>query len=140
MMIIDNGVIREMTDDEISGLLGICLDDLKAQAVTRVNSEAGSARAKYITVIPGQEQTYAIKAAEAAAYDGNPTGSYPYLTAEAAAVGTTVAELAAEVNATATAWTAINAEIEAKRRGATVAILAATAATEVQALTVIDWP
>lgn len=86
--------------------------------ISRVNQEAGAARRAFITDVPGQEGTYMAKSAEAKAYQTDPNGNYPYLTAEASHTGKTVEQIAALVNATADAWTLINAQIEGIRRGA----------------------
>lgn len=116
------------------------LANAKAAAAARINTEAGAARAKYITVTAGQEATYLDKEREAAVYAGNPGGSYPYLAAEATATGTTVAAVADLVNATAAQWRGLNAQIEGKRRGALVAIEAAPDVAAVNAVFPIAWP
>ena len=116
------------------------LEAAKAAAVTRINAEAGAERAKRITVTIGQEGTYIEKGREAAAFVAGGSGTFPYLEAEAIATNSTVADVAALVNATAAAWVPINASIEGKRRGALVAVDAAQTDAEVEAIFPIAWP
>lgn len=122
------------------------LSTLQARAVAAINQSAGQARARYITVEPGQESTYRIKADEADAYvaASRPadTTPYPVLSAEAAARSMTVSALADEVRTTRDAWVQVAAQVEAERmRGKTnVAACsavdpAAPTAAETQAVT-----
>lgn len=119
------------------------LAEAKAAAVQRVNAAAGAARAAMITVIPGQDATYQIKEAEAkayaAAFEPDPA-DYPYLAAEAAALGLPLADLAATVAATALAWHRLNAAIEATRRGAITRIETAVSFASIDANFPINWP
>jgi hypothetical protein len=74
------------------------LSDYKEAAKDAIDRAAGRARARYITVAPGQEATYQAKAAEADAYvaAGRPsdTTPYPILTAEAQVRGISVSDTA----------------------------------------------
>ena len=58
-----------------------------------IDTAAGMARARYITIAPGQDATYAAKYADAAAYAaaGYPadTSNYPWIEAEASQTGLT---------------------------------------------------
>lgn len=136
----DAWVVRLKTVEELAGV--------QEDFLYRINKEAGDLRSKYITVIPGQEGTYLEKAKEATRYFETDPGSivptdYPYLSMEAAELGITVAELAAQVRATEQAWTLINASIEAKRRGAQQKVYNAIAVADGDALRAvfpIDWP
>ena len=110
---------------------------IKAHAA--IDAQAEAARAQFITAAPGQMGTYLNKQAEAAAYLADSAKPTPYLTAEAAATGTTVAALAALVHGTATAWLAVDVKIEAARRGAKVAASEATDAAGIWAATNINW-
>jgi hypothetical protein len=110
----------------------------RSQAVVAINQAAGTSRAKFITVIPGQEMTYAEKEREALAYLANPSpvpADYPMLVAEATATGVTLPELAAEVVQVAEDWRLVGSEIEGIRRGAIVAVQQATTTAEVDAVT-----
>lgn len=115
----------------------------KTLAVARINGEAGGARARYITVIPGQEGTYLDKATEAAAFlaDEAPTAErYPYLYAEAEATDAAVADVATLVNQTAQVWRQANARIEGLRKGAAKRVADALTLAEVTAVFPIAWP
>ena len=110
----------------------------RSQAIVAVNRAAGTCRAKYITVTPGQEMTYAEKEREALAYlaASSPVpADYPMLLAEATATGVTLPELAAEVVQVAEDWRFIGSEIEGIRRGAIVAVQQAKTTAEVDAVT-----
>ncbi|WP_431854356.1 hypothetical protein [Azospirillum sp.] len=116
------------------------LAQVQAEAVARINAEAGQKRARYITQAVGQEGTYVQKAAEARAFLAGGAGPFPYLAAEAEHTpDATVASIATLVAATETAWTAINAGIEGRRRGALVAVAAAGNVAAVAALFPIAW-
>ena len=114
------------------------LAQLRAAAIARVDAAAGAVRAKFITVVPGQEMTYLVKEQEARAYAGDPSG-FPFLAAEAAATGMTVEDVAALVIAQANAWRPIGAAIEGLRRGAAVAIAAATTPAAIAAAANVEW-
>lgn len=110
------------------------LPNAKAAAIARVNAEAGAFRASIATDIPFQSEVYASKRAEAERYAASGgTGRYPYLEAEAAATGVTLAAMAAEISTIAAAWTTASVQVEAARRGAIVAIEAATTLDEIAA-------
>lgn len=134
---------------------GVCL---RRQIVTPVTSErllaheadlhrqidasAGEFRRQFITDVPGQAETYVEKAAEAAAYAIDPNGAYPFLAAEAAALGVPLADVADEVAATAAAWRALAAAIEGRRRGAKKAVTEARIAGDwaaMNAASAIIW-
>lgn len=96
-----------------------------AEAEAASDAAAGAARARYITVAPGQEATYQIKEAQARAYLA--TGTIGgMMQAEADALGQTVAAVAATVVATADAWIQLATGIEALRIGGKAQVRAAT--------------
>ncbi|MBK4723568.1 hypothetical protein JJL56_32525 [Azospirillum sp. YIM DDC1] len=107
------------------------LADLKAAAVDLINARVGELRAAHITVTVGQSATYLEKQEEAARYAAGDSGPFTYLTAEAAATGTTLDAVAALVRATSGAWTAVNADLEGKRRAAVEAVKAADTTVQV---------
>ncbi|UKJ74469.1 hypothetical protein [Azospirillum brasilense] len=107
------------------------LADLKAAAVDLINARVGELRAQHITVTVGQSATYLEKQGEAAQHAAGESGPFPYLEAEAAATGLTLDNVAALVRATATAWTATNADLEGKRRAAVEAVKAAETPVQV---------
>jgi hypothetical protein len=105
------------------------LADYKSQAKDAIDQAAGRARARYITVAPGQEATYQAKAIEADAYvaAGRPadTAPYPILTAEAQARGVSVSQIADLVRTTRDQWAQLAAAIEGIRIGGKLAVDAA---------------
>jgi hypothetical protein len=119
----------QITDAEAESIRNLNkppLADYKAQAQDAIDQSAGRARARYITVAPGQEATYQAKSAEADAYvaAGRPadTSAYHILTAEAAARGVTVSAVADLVRATRDQWTQLAAAIEGIRIGGKLAV------------------
>ncbi|GAA4247811.1 hypothetical protein GBZ26_17240 [Azospirillum formosense] len=107
------------------------LADFKAAAVDLINRRVGELRAGHITVTVGQSATYLEKQDEAARHAAGAAGPFPYLSAEAHATGSILDDVATLVRATATAWTATNADLEGRRRGALVAVEAAQTPVEV---------
>lgn len=110
------------------------LGPLKEDFVAELNTQAGQARAKYITPIIGQDLTYQAKAEEAQAFiqAGRPTDAtaYPLLATEAPRRRMTVSDLADEVLATRQAWIQKAAQIEGARMGGKTALQAAATAEE----------
>lgn len=104
-------------------------DTRRAAAKTSIDTAAGTARSRYITVAVGQEGTYQLKADEAVAYiaAGYPddASAYPMLAAEAAARGMTLSALADEVAAARALWVQMAAQIEALRLAGKAAVDAA---------------
>ncbi len=110
----------------------VSLDDVKAAALSAIDAEAGAARARYITVAPGQEATYILKAQQAAAFKaGGYSGPVPGLVqAEMDATGATAQAAADDILAQEAAWAYKAAQIEsARRRGKVAAGNAADAAS-----------
>lgn len=114
------------------------------QLHANIDGAAGSARARYITVAPGQEATYLLKEQQARAYAGigyllAEVANYPYVQAEAMAInGTTptAAQYQAAANgiiAQADAWLVKGAQIERERIGGKRAVSVATTDAERQA-------
>ena len=109
------------------------LNSVKSAAHDAIDKAAGDARARYITVAPGQEVTYLAKEREARDFASGGTGPWPILEAEAAALGIAVADLAALVIQTADAWWPKAAAIEAARRAGKESVNAATSVAAVHA-------
>lgn len=110
----------------------LSLDQVKAVALAAIDAEAGVARARYITVAPGQEATYLMKAQQSAAFKaGGYAGAVPGLVqAEMDATGATAQQAADDILAQEAAWAFKAAQIEsARRRGKVAAGNAADAAT-----------
>lgn len=107
------------------------LDQVKTNALIGIDVEAGRARARYITVAPGQEATYILKAQQAAAFKaGGYVGAVPGLVqAEVDATGATAQQAADAILVQEAAWAVKAAQIEsARRRGKVAAGNAADAA------------
>lgn len=120
------------------------LDEAHALALCAIDVEAGAARARYITVAPGQEATYMCKESQARSYQaaGYPAAivaSYPMVDAEAHALygaAPTDAEIQAACDAIiaqADAWIATAAQIERARIGGKRAVSNATSVAEADA-------
>lgn len=87
---------------------------IKAALVT-IDAAAGAARLRYITDVPGQFATYALKLEQAKAFlDGGPV--LPFVQAEADAMGSTATEAAQFIVATAAGWQELAPIIEKARR------------------------
>jgi hypothetical protein len=100
------------------------LAQAQADAVYGIETAAGAARSRFITTTPGQAQVYALKLAEALAYQaaGAPAAkavdaahTYPLLSAQAAFASETIAAAATAVVTAHTNWVAAAAKIEAIR-------------------------
>jgi len=114
----------------------------QAAAIARVNDDCGRFRASLATDIPFQAGVYADKRDEAARYVSgvpNPV-DFPYLAAEAAATGVKLKAMIATINAISAQWTAVSVAVEARRRGAIVAIEAASTVEQVKAAVPQVWP
>lgn len=111
------------------------LDQVRAAAAAAIDAAAGAARARYITIAPGQEATYLIKAQQAREYrTAGYAGPVPALVqAEAAATGETAQVACDRILAEEAAWVAKAAEIESARRRGKVAVGAALDAAAVEA-------
>jgi hypothetical protein len=115
------------------------LDPIKAYWAAEVDKAAEVQRETLITGGSGQAMTYMAKNAEALGWLANNAYPTPFLSAEATAIGSTVAALAAEVRDAALAWQAAGSAIEAKRRKAKVDILAASNIGEIYAAKLVEW-
>jgi len=111
----------------------LTLDELQAAKNAEIDACAGAARARYITVAPGQEATYILKAQQAAAFKaGGYAGTVPGLVqAEIDATGATAQQAADDILAQEAAWAYKAAQIESARRRGKVAVGAATDAVGV---------
>jgi len=82
---------------------------------TDIDNAAEGARSAFITQGAGQALTYQRKLEEARAYQNNPAGDFPLLSASVGPDGANLAEVAATVIATSAAWSQLAAAIEAIR-------------------------
>lgn len=138
-----DGSWRVLDELAIAEALDAELQVARAAAITRINVEAGQRRAAYITVTTGQEVTYITKEREAKEYLAAETPSpadYPYLAAEAAALGVQLAALAVTVASTSAAWHEINVGIEAVRVSACDRVKKAADVAAVDSIFPVAWP
>lgn len=113
------------------------LAHIKAAALTSIDSAAGAARARYITVAPGQEATYLMKGQQARDYAAaGYSGPVPLMVAaEQAAAADVSAQAAADrIIDEEAAWLAKAAQIEQERRARKIAVAAAADAEAVAAI------
>lgn len=115
------------------------LSPLRVAMAMAIDAEAEQLRQSFLTPGAGQAMTYQRKEAEARAWSADSTVSTPFLSAEAPARGSTVAELAAEVIALADQWCVIGSAIEALRMGAKEAVKVAGTLGAVVAAAKVDW-
>jgi hypothetical protein len=110
------------------------IDAARTKAKADIDAAAGEARARHITVTPGQAETYFAKAAEARAYldAGSPVDleAWPWIAADAAAFGVSGATAANSILANRDAWTQLGAHIEEVRLRAKAAVNAASSPME----------
>lgn len=119
------------------------LAEVQAAALTAIDDAAGAARARYITVAPGQEATYMIKEAharafKAAGYPAAAVAGYLMVEAEAKAMSgdapsaEQIQAAADGIIAQADAWIAKAAQIEQVRIGGKRAVSNAASVTDVE--------
>lgn len=123
------------------------LEDKQEIAISFINKKAGSVRAQYITVTPGQDAVYLAKVDEATAYQeavaSSQTiqeGDYPHLSSE---VGITANDLNGVVSIILTKrneWLSASAVIESLRLNAIKSIDAATSEDQIFTALKINWP
>ncbi len=100
---------------------------LKSEAISVIDSAAGIARGRYITIAPGQEGTYLLKAKQAEAYKtAGYAGAVPGLVqAEVDATNETAQQAADTILAMELIWADKAAQIESARRRGKVSVEAA---------------
>lgn len=117
------------------------INRVRAELVSRIDSEAEMIRGRFITLGSGQSMVYAEKRREAEAYMADndiDLDEIPHLAAEAAMNEIPIAEQAQIVLTMAEQWRAISAAIEMKRLGAKKAVAEAQTLTALAAIT-WDW-
>ena len=122
----------------------ITLDTAQTAALSAIDAAAGAARARYITTVAGQAETYLRKEDQARAYKlaGYPSTStvaYPLVLAEAQAIygstptSTQIKAAADGIISQADDWMAKAMEIERVRRVGKIAVSSATSVAAVNA-------
>lgn len=94
------------------------LDRAKRELLNAVDSNAEQTRVKYITPGYGQAMVYMQKEQEALAYQQNPQGDFPLLSASVGIDGAGIGDVASLVLGTLASWRGIAAKIEAIRLSA----------------------
>jgi len=115
---------------------------VREQHLAKIDREAEATRGQYITLGSGQAMVYQQKLLEARLVTADPEiepNEIPHVVMEAMDEGVTVAAKAAEIIATADAWTFISAEIERRRLSAKRAVRAAQDLADVDAASIVDW-
>jgi len=106
-----------------------------AAAADVIDQAAGAARARYITIAPGQEMTYLVKYQDTLAYiaAGQPDDAtaFPWVNATATQKGIPPQEAAAELKTLGDAWNnVVGPGIEGRRDAAKAALTAITTNAE----------
>jgi hypothetical protein len=104
------------------------LDAAKLEGAGIIDAAAGAARLRYITDVPGQQDTYILKAEQAHAYLDNLNGTVPpFVQAESDATGMSPVDAANLIIAAEHEWCDIlGPAVERERRRGKVAVDAAT--------------
>lgn len=136
-MIVDGGVLRDITPPEIQAMEAERLTTLKQQVKAEIDEAATNARDKYRAA--NKDATYLNKSAELDRYiaAGRPDpvieSEFPYLYNEALETETTVTVTANLIEAARAIWVpAIDPVIEGKCRGGKVKVDAATTVAEAE--------
>lgn len=115
------------------------LEEVKQQALTDIDSVAGSTRLRYITDVPGQQAVYLVKLEQANQYLADPNSTVPYIQAEADALQTTLQIAAQQIVDRANLWNNIvGPQIEGIRRKNKLAVDAATTIDEVYSIKALN--
>lgn len=115
-------------------------DAIRAALHRKVDVEAGSIRAQFITDVPGQAQTYEKKEDEAKRWTtGGDAPQFPFLAAEASVRGVTIDQVQEEVLAQVAMLTPLAALIEAHRIAAKIAVTEAATVGAMVAAASVDW-
>jgi len=125
--------LEALTADDVD------IEPVKAFVCAKIDRAAEALRDSYITPGSGQALTYQYKAQEALAWQADHNAPTPFLAAEAAALGMTLADLVAEVLAQRDAWIAIGSTIEGARRKAKADVTAAGDFAALAAASAVDW-
>lgn len=137
---VDRGVLQVMgtTQERLDAAVAAYdpLPEIRARAAADIDAAAGAARARYITIAPGQEATYLLKAQQARDFQAaGHAGPVPSLVqAEADATGETAEAACERIRAEEAAWVAKAAQIEAVRRRGKIQVAAAADVAAVAAV------
>jgi hypothetical protein len=113
------------------------LQSAKQSAKNRIDIKAGDTRAKYITSVPGQAETYTAKYEDAKQFAaaGYPldTTNYPWVKADSEAYGITPKQAADNIIMLRNAWTNIGTTVEKIRLAGKTQVELATTVEQINA-------
>lgn len=124
------------------GVIGwpdIDLAPLRQQLKDRLDEQSEEFRLSFITAGSGQAAAYSRKEMEARAWMADSNAETPILSAESAAIGVSISDLAADVIAAADRWASILAATEAARRRAKVGIDRAANIADLVSASEVNW-
>jgi hypothetical protein len=132
-------VTKDKFDEVLQGLGDVSLQ--KTMACQVIDKKAGDVRLRFITSVPGQAETYIMKADEAKkikALNYNLTqqeiaAQFPVVHGEMLATGANIIVVCETILATEAGWKNIAAAIEKERRQGKISIDACTNMSEIQA-------
>jgi hypothetical protein len=135
------GIVTDQTEiDNVQAQIDAYdpLPDERQRWADTVDVAAGEARARYITVAPGQDVVYELKrvqaeAHKAASYPADLT-DYPLINAEQTARGGTAQEATDYILTKSAAWQQLAAAIEQLRQKAKVDMATADSAADIEAI------
>ncbi|TCP33281.1 hypothetical protein [Sphingomonas sp. BK235] len=136
----------------------LTLAEAEQMILGQIDAQAGVARQRWLTIVPGQSDAYREKMADVASISGlggttalilaalkalpatEQQARWPFLYAEMQASGAaTLVQARDAVTAAAAASRAARAEIERRRRAAKIAVRAAKTLAAKQAAAIVDW-
>jgi hypothetical protein len=135
----DGVAIMQIPSQAVLALGGIDMAIIQASYAASIDADADKVRSMFITNTPGQMATYLEKEAEARRVLAGIDGETLFLSAEADAIGVSVADLAQEVVTQADTWRPIGARIEAARRKAKLDVASAPHLAALADAAKIDW-
>ena len=115
------------------------LEEIKQQALVDIDGEAGLARLRYITDVPGQQAVYMIKLEQANQYLQDNTSQVPYIEAEALALQVSLTVAAEQIIYKSNLWNnVVGPQIEGIRRKNKLAIDTATTVDEIYSIKALN--
>lgn len=140
--------VGDLYDAERDAFLGQAAPINRASATLRINQEAGSFRAQYITDVTGQETIYRYKSDECDAWDAmvanqqDPNASpasFPLIVGEATIRGITATAMRNLIFGTRAAWRTMANHSDLKRQQMHERLRHCTTEAEIAALFPINW-
>jgi hypothetical protein len=108
---------KAAASEQITSLTALSPDQMKAAAVTRINTAYQSKVRELTAVYPEEEvKSWALQEAEAKAWFSNPQAHTPWLDSAAEARSISKADLAAKITTKATAFARAHGQLTGKRQ------------------------